>query len=496
MATTTDVQPAATALELLQVDPARLGIRDQAREDATPDEQLIDSVRAHGLIQPPVVEFDESAGEYKIVTGHRRVGAAIAAGMDLITVIVRPQSDAPVTLEQQIVENERRRQLTAKDLAKGYERLTLFGLTPQDIAAQLGERPERVRAGLKINTSTAAAALIEEAPDIDFGQAATIAEFDDHPKLQKKLIETATTRPENFDRDVEAARQDAQVADRVAELTAELERDGIPVVDVQYWEGSWWTAKGGSMGGPGRTLQRLEIDTADHIHCPGHAAIIHRASAHYLDKDPGIDVLYVCTDWKANGHDTAPAAREKTPEEVEREEAFRRQAEERAQREAVIAANTRARRAWLRGHLTTGRLRPTASHFDLLAAAAFAETGYQEAIPFHVVLQLLDGKERERDGWNTTTSEDELLDLIDARQTPALRIAIAVALARFEVNLDAFASAGYWPALTGLGYTLTDTDKEHQASTVEALAEWRAERAGEATGGPEGDEDVEGGEDE
>ena len=461
-------------LTLLRVAPADLAIRDQAREDATPDDQLVESVRTHGLIQPPVVEHDTD-GQLVIVTGHRRVGAAIASGLSEITVIVRPHSDASVTLEQQIVENERRKQLTAGELAAGFQTLTLFGLRPEDIAAATGEKPDRVRAGLRIQSSKAAQDLVSSEVTIDLEQAAVIADFDDHPKLQAKLIETATTRPENFARDVEHIGKQRQVAVRVAELEAELDAAGVELVEVREYETSWWTGAGGGAG-PGRTLTRLDIDPADHVGCPGHAAIIHNASPHYVSD---LGILYVCTDWKENGHGEVSTVREKTPDELEREAEWRRQDEERQAQRELIAANTRARRAWLHGHLTTGRLRPTAHHFEILADSAFAEAAFQDGIPFHVVRHLLTGEEHDRDTWNNLTNEETILDHLENRHTPALRIALAIAIARVEETLDSAAAHRYWPALAALGYTLTDTDKQHQASTIEALAEMRAERAGE-----------------
>jgi ParB/RepB/Spo0J family partition protein len=244
-----------SVLELRQVNPAMLVIRDQAREDATPDEQLVDSVRRHGLIQPPVVKEDPETGELVIVTGHRRVGAAILADLERIIVIIRPFGGAEITLEEQIVENERRKQLTPNDLTRGYEQLTLFGLRPEDIAAGLGEKVDRVRAGLRVVKSQKARDLIANEPTIDLERAAIIAEFDEHPKLQAKLIETATTRPENFSRDVESARSQREVDARVAKLKTTLADDNVTVVEVSNWSDNYWRGKDGR----GRALDKLDI---------------------------------------------------------------------------------------------------------------------------------------------------------------------------------------------------------------------------------------------
>lgn len=482
-------------LQLIKVDPAALAVRDQAREDATPDDQLIASVRQHGIIQPPVVE--EHGGGYVIVTGHRRVGAAIAAGIAEISVILRPTplDGEAITLEQQIVENERRKQLSARDLAVGYQKLTLFGLRPEDIAAGLGEKPERIRAGLKVTASEKAADLVAQEPTIDLERAAIIAEFDEHPKLQQKLIETATTRPENFDRDAADARSKREVDARVTMLKELLAAEKVDVIEVLTYSSEWWTGKGASPG-TGKTLERLGIVPGAHTTCPGHAAIIEKAASYYLHEKPDDWVRYVCTDWEANGH-TLPSAvhvREKTPEELEREAEWQRQQQERRERQALIDTNTDVRRAWIHTHLTTGRLRPAAAHFDLLAAAIRSEIHHEDQPDAALILQLIDGTTRPR---NLTWQEqnvlaDEVVEITESGRVPSLRIALARAFAYFE-HYDRFSGATavpYWEALDALGYTLTDTDKEHQASAIAAEAEWFAERAGEnLTGDAASDDD-------
>lgn len=470
-------------LQLVTIDPASLGVRDQAREDATPDEQLIASIRQHGIIQPPVVEDAEDG--YVIVTGHRRVGAAIAAGLATITCILRPaplDSEA-ITLEQQIVENERRKQLSSKDLAAGYQKLTLFGLRPEDIAAGLGEKPERIRAGLKVTASEKAADLVAQDPAIDLERAAIIAEFDDHPKLQQKLIETATLRPENFDRDTADARSKREVDARVATLKEQLKADGVDVVEVLAYGAEWWSGKGASPG-TGRSLERLGIAPSEHTSCPGHAAIIEKASAYNLHEQPTSWIRYVCTAWEENNH-TLPSAvnvREKTPEEIERAAEWEREQQQRRERQALIDTNATVRRQWITTHLTTGRLRPAAAHFDLLAAAFRAELHQEDAIDAPLTLHLLDGVERPRPKtWQDIRAlNDELIETIESGRAPSLRIALARAFAYFEDSnhYRGAAAVSYWDAITTLGYTLTDTDKEHRAEAVRSETEWFADRAG------------------
>lgn len=490
------------ALELAVVDPTALHVRDQAREDATPDDGLIESVRAHGIIQPPVVEGNADGDGYTIVTGHRRVGAAIIAGLAEITVIVRPHGAASeaLTLEEQIVENERRKGLTARDLAAGYQKLSLFGLRPEDIAAGLGEKPDRIRAGLKINTSTTAAALVEEQPAIDFAQAAAIADFDDYPKLQKKLVETATTNPANFTRDVEVAKGERAAADRIAQAKAALADIDVPFIESFTYSQYSWTKKGGMYGGPGAELHQLadpatpdvQLTPETHADCPGRGAYVHRASAYYLDREDGFDTVYVCTDWEANGHTKWQRPDDdRTPEEIEREKeraasiarAEKAQAEI-ARARAIIDANTQARLNWIHDHLTTGRLRPAAAHFDILATATGAMVRYEAGHDPNLTMAILAGETRTADTWQSHPNADELITIITTHCQPSLRVALAAAFATLEEFVDSGEGVAYFAALTALGYTLTDTDREHiehaKADLAAAVAEADAGEDGAA----------------
>lgn len=468
-------------LRLETIDPANLTIRDQAREDATPDDDLIASVLAHGIIQPPVVEINGD-GEWVIVTGHRRVGAAIAAGLTEITVIVRPAlagDEGALTLEQQIVENERRKQLTAKDLANGYQRLTLFGLRPEDIAAQLGETTARIRAGLRIHKSERTAKLVATDPTIDLERAALIADFDDHPKLQKQLIDTATTTPQNFDRDLANARTQREVDARVTKLKEQLDADDVVLIGSIHYDESYWRGKDGK----GKSLDKLGIRPEEHLECPGHAAFIHRAQSYYLSEQPSEWILYVCTDWEGNGH-ALPAATGPTltPEEQaerdERERARAAAAEEWKAKQEIITANTTARQAWIHQHINTGRLRPVVAHFDLQALALAAQTEAQDWAPVHIALTLITGTPHRRD-WSNSDNDDHLVLLATDPATPSARVIIGNAFAALEDALTTRFAVKYFELLQTLGYTLTDTDREHLTAAATAQAEWEAEQAGE-----------------
>jgi ParB family chromosome partitioning protein len=109
-------------------------------EDARLDE-LAQSIRANGVIQPIVVRR-ASAGGYRIIAGERRWRAAQRAGLTRVPVVIKEVaagSDAQL-LELALIENIQREDLNPIDEAAAYERLsTEFNLTQEEIAAAVGK---------------------------------------------------------------------------------------------------------------------------------------------------------------------------------------------------------------------------------------------------------------------------------------------------------------------------------------------------------------------
>lgn len=109
-------------LQLLRPSPTnpRKGFAPTELQD------LADSIKLHGLLQPILVrEIDGAkAGEpqYEIIAGHRRWHACQLAGVPSVMAIVRQMSDFEV-LEVQLIENLKRADLHPLEEAAGYEQL-------------------------------------------------------------------------------------------------------------------------------------------------------------------------------------------------------------------------------------------------------------------------------------------------------------------------------------------------------------------------------------
>jgi len=99
-------------------------------------EELADSIRAKGVIQPILVRPDPNQPEmFEIVAGERRWRAARRAGLVVIPAVVREMDDRE-TLEVAIIENVQRSDLNPVEEAEAYKALIdRFGRTQDSVAA-------------------------------------------------------------------------------------------------------------------------------------------------------------------------------------------------------------------------------------------------------------------------------------------------------------------------------------------------------------------------
>jgi ParB family chromosome partitioning protein len=120
-------------LHLLQPNPFQPRVAFEQEEL----EELADSIRTQGVIQPLVVREHENG--YELVAGERRLRAARLAGLATVPVVVKKISDADM-IEMSIVENIQRENLNPIEEAEAYHRLiTEFDLTQDQAAARVGK---------------------------------------------------------------------------------------------------------------------------------------------------------------------------------------------------------------------------------------------------------------------------------------------------------------------------------------------------------------------
>lgn len=133
-------------LELESIVPSRM----QPRKEFAPDalQELMDSIRAHGIIQPLIVRPVD--GRHELIAGERRWRAAKELGLTDVPAIIRSSSDLEV-LELSLIENLQREDLNPIEEAQGYARLAEeFGMRQEDIAQKVGRSRAAVANAMRL----------------------------------------------------------------------------------------------------------------------------------------------------------------------------------------------------------------------------------------------------------------------------------------------------------------------------------------------------------
>jgi len=134
-----DPEGEASALKDLPLDAIQPG-RYQPRSAMDPDklEELAESIRSQGLVQPVVVRPLAKPGTYELIAGERRWRATRMAGKETIPAIVRDIADE-ATLALALIENIQRENLNPLEEATALKRLIEeFELTHAEAAKSVG----------------------------------------------------------------------------------------------------------------------------------------------------------------------------------------------------------------------------------------------------------------------------------------------------------------------------------------------------------------------
>jgi ParB family chromosome partitioning protein len=134
---------------LLKIDPRALKPNpNSARRSPTSaqaDALLLATIKAVGIVQPPIVAAEaDGSNSYIINAGHRRVAQAIAAGLEEIEVLVDETADDTGAMRN-MVENIARETLNPVDQWRAIERLVALGWTEEAIAIALGLPVRQIR---------------------------------------------------------------------------------------------------------------------------------------------------------------------------------------------------------------------------------------------------------------------------------------------------------------------------------------------------------------
>lgn len=159
-------------LRQLPVDVIQRG-KYQPRLDMHPDtlEELADSIRSQGVVQPIVVRPLEQKGRYEIIAGERRWRAAQIAGMHEIPAVIRDVPDQ-AAIAMALIENIQREELNPMEEARALQRLIdEFGMTHQQASEAVGRSRAAVSNLLRLLSLNEDVKRMVENGDLEMGHA-------------------------------------------------------------------------------------------------------------------------------------------------------------------------------------------------------------------------------------------------------------------------------------------------------------------------------------
>jgi ParB family transcriptional regulator, chromosome partitioning protein len=134
------VEPAAAGALLVAAKDIRPNPRQPRKEFPEQElQELADSIREHGVLQPLIVTRGPGDDEYTLIAGERRLQASRRAGLERVPVIVREASELQ-RLELALIENVQRADLSPLETADAYRQLAdEFSLSHEDISRRVGK---------------------------------------------------------------------------------------------------------------------------------------------------------------------------------------------------------------------------------------------------------------------------------------------------------------------------------------------------------------------
>jgi ParB family chromosome partitioning protein len=212
----TPLEPVAAGVREVPVDAISPNPR-QPRQTQDPDtlQELADSIREHGLIQPLIVTAappdQQAVGvHYQLIAGERRWAAARLASLTTVPVIVKEATPQQM-LELALVENIQRADLNPLEEAAAYQQLIEeFGLRQEDVAVRVGKSrvtvanivrllrlPEEVKAALlkdRITEGHARALLAAENPETMIQLLKLVIRRSLNVRQTEELVRRSTTQ--------------------------------------------------------------------------------------------------------------------------------------------------------------------------------------------------------------------------------------------------------------------------------------------------------------
>jgi len=186
---TSEKEPTGERLAHLPLDQIQSG-KYQPRRDMNPEalQELAESIRAQGIIQPIVVRPLKNHNKYEIIAGERRWRASGLAGLSEIPVIIRDIPDE-AAIAMALIENIQRESLNPIEEAIALQKLIdEFKMTHQQVAEAVGKSRTSITNILRLLALNEEVKSLLEQGQLEMGHARALLSLP-----QEKQIQAANT---------------------------------------------------------------------------------------------------------------------------------------------------------------------------------------------------------------------------------------------------------------------------------------------------------------
>jgi len=169
-------------------DLARNKYQPRKKFDETSLNELSESIKSRGIIQPIIVRDSNGNSKYEIIAGERRWLAAQKAGLHEVPIVVI-EADDKKALEFGIVENVQRHDLNAIEEAEGYKRLIdEFSYDQEQVAKFIGKSRSHITNSLRLLSLPDEVIEFVKENKISPGHAKILVGLENCQLISKKII--------------------------------------------------------------------------------------------------------------------------------------------------------------------------------------------------------------------------------------------------------------------------------------------------------------------
>jgi ParB family transcriptional regulator, chromosome partitioning protein len=178
-------------LPLVKVIPNKNQPRQNFKEQSL--NELAESIREFGIIQPIMVRSLDGGGLYEIISGERRYKAAKMLGLATVPCIINQNVDDIASLEMALIENIQRDDLTPIELSHTFKQLIdEFKLTHEELSKRIGKSRAAITNSLRLLLLPLEVQKMVDTGSLSAGHARTLLSLEnmeEQIKLANQIVE-------------------------------------------------------------------------------------------------------------------------------------------------------------------------------------------------------------------------------------------------------------------------------------------------------------------